>query len=266
MACRLTAATASPSARGPSPGASGAGHVLLRPGRRGHRCRRGRRRRRLGPTDVDAAGRLAGEDVASFIVQQQCVGWAGADGGLADAAHANRGLFVTLVDPVSLALLEAPGGYGADIVTAEGQQFGIPLWFGGTSLGRLASRMDAVRQLPGRLVGATRERRGRGCVLTLQARERHMRRERADRDICTTRPCARWPPPRTWLRGAEGLREVAERSAVQARHLVATLEAAGLAERRFTLDLILTRSHSACRTPPAATRRWRSRGSSPASS
>jgi glycine cleavage system P protein (glycine dehydrogenase) subunit 1 len=190
-----------------------------------------------GLTDVDAAARLAGEDVACLIVQQPNVfGALEPMAKLADAAHANGGMFVTLVDPVSLALLEAPGRYGADIVTAEGQQFGIPLSFGGPYLGLMASRMDAVRQLPGRLVGATRDAEGRrGYVLTLQAREQHIRRERAASNICTNQAlCALAATAYLAAVGPDGLREVAERSATQARHLVATLEAAGLAERRFS--------------------------------
>jgi glycine dehydrogenase subunit 1 len=144
-------------------------------------------------------------------------------------------MFVTQVDPVSLAVLEAPGRYGADIVTAEGQQLGIPLSFGGPYLGLMAARMDAVRQLPGRLVGATRDGAGRrGYVLTLQAREQHIRREKAASNICTNQAlCALAATAYLAAVGPEGLEEVAERSATQARHLVASLEAAGLASRRF---------------------------------
>jgi glycine dehydrogenase subunit 1 len=189
-----------------------------------------------GQTDTDAAARLAGADVACLVVQQpNMLGTLEDMPALAEAAHGAGGLFVTLVDPVSLAVLEAPGRYGADIVTAEGQQLGIPLSFGGPYLGLMAARMDAVRQMPGRLAGATRDAQGRrGYVLTLQAREQHIRREKAASNICTNQAlCALAATAYLAAVGPEGLREVAERSATQARHLVASLEAAGLAVRRF---------------------------------
>jgi glycine dehydrogenase subunit 1 len=190
-----------------------------------------------GLTDVDAARRTTDDEVACLIVQQPNVfGAIEPMTELGDAAHASGGLFVALVDPVSLAVLEAPGRYGADIVTAEGQPLGIPLSFGGPYVGLMASRMEAVRQLPGRLVGATRDAEGRrGYVLTLQAREQHIRRERAASNICTNQAlCALAATAYLAAVGPEGLREVAERSATQARHLAATLERSGLATRRFT--------------------------------
>jgi glycine dehydrogenase subunit 1 len=189
-----------------------------------------------GQTDVAAAAAAMGSEVACLVVQQPSfLGVLEPMAELAEAAHANGGLFVTQVDPVSLAVLEAPGRYGADIVTAEGQQLGIPLSFGGPYLGLMAARMDAVRQLPGRLVGATRDEAGRrGYVLTLQAREQHIRREKAASNICTNQAlCALAATAYLAAVGPEGLEEVAERSATQARHLVASLEAAGLASRRF---------------------------------
>ncbi|HJT63584.1 MAG TPA: aminomethyl-transferring glycine dehydrogenase subunit GcvPA, partial [Candidatus Limnocylindria bacterium] len=190
-----------------------------------------------GLTDVEAARRASTDDVACVVVQQpNFFGGIEPMAELADAAHAAGGLFVTFVDPVSLAVLEAPGRYGADIVTAEGQQLGIPLSFGGPYLGLMAARMDAVRQMPGRLAGATRDAEGRrGYVLTLQAREQHIRREKAASNICTNQAlCALAATAYLAAVGPDGLREVAERSATQARYLVSTLEGAGLAKRRFS--------------------------------
>ncbi|HUG95286.1 MAG TPA: aminomethyl-transferring glycine dehydrogenase subunit GcvPA [Pleomorphomonadaceae bacterium] len=190
-----------------------------------------------GLTDLDAVRSLVGDDVACLVVQEpNFFGLLEPMSELAEAAHAAGALVVTLVDPVSLALLEAPGRYGADIVTAEGQSLGIPLAFGGPYLGLMAARMNAVRQLPGRLVGATRDAAGRrGYVLTLQAREQHIRREKAASTICTNQAlCALAATAYLSAVGPEGLREAAERSTIQARHLVATLETAGIAARRFT--------------------------------
>jgi len=172
---------------------------------------------------------------------------------LADAAHAVGAQFVAVVEPTSLALLEAPGEYGADIVAAEGQPLGIPASFGGPYVGLMAARMASVRQMPGRLVGATRDVRGRkGYVLTLQAREQHIRREKAASNICTNQALmALAATAYLTAVGPNGLREVAELSAAQARHLAGALEAAGLAERRFGGTYL---NEVALRLPDAARR------------
>jgi glycine dehydrogenase subunit 1 len=187
-----------------------------------------------GTTDPAALPAL--DDVACLVAAQpNFYGQVEPMRELADAAHAAGAQFVALVEPTSLAILEAPGSYGADIVTAEGQPLGCPVGFGGPYVGLMAARMGSVRQMPGRLVGATRDGAGRrGYVLTLQAREQHIRREKAASNICTNQALmALAATAYLTAVGPTGLREVAELSMVQARHLVGALESAGLAERRF---------------------------------
>jgi glycine dehydrogenase subunit 1 len=187
-----------------------------------------------GTTDPDAIEAF-GEVACLIAAQPNFYGQLEPMRELADAAHAAGAQFVAVVEPTSLALLEAPGAYGADIVAAEGQPLGIPVSFGGPYVGLMAARMASVRQMPGRLVGATRDVKGRkGYVLTLQAREQHIRREKAASNICTNQALMALAAT-AYLSavGPAGLREVAELSMTQARHLVGALESAGLAERRF---------------------------------
>ncbi len=190
-----------------------------------------------GLTSMEALAAALDGSVACLVVSQPNV-----FGGLEPLrelgalAHAVGAQFVTLVEPTSLALLEPPGRLGADIVTAEGQPLGIPVSFGGPYLGLMAARMESVRQMPGRLVGGTRDAEGRrGYVLTLQAREQHIRREKAASNICTNQAlCALAATAYLSAVGPTGLREVAELSMLRTRQLVGELESAGLARRRFS--------------------------------
>lgn len=141
-----------------------------------------------GVADLSALeAALLQEDIAGVLIQNPnffgCVEKAEE---IAQLAHAKGALVVMVVNPVSLGLLKSPGECGADIVVGEGQAFGNPLSFGGPYLGFLAARDKFVRRMPGRIVGVATDKNGKkGYVLTLQAREQHIRREKASSNICS---------------------------------------------------------------------------------
>lgn len=172
-----------------------------------------------------------GEDVACVIAQHpNHLGYLEPMPALSEAAHAAGALLVASVDPMSLALLRPPGDYGADIAVGDGQSVGVPPQFGGPSFGFLVVREALLRQLPGRLVGETVDVDGRRAyVLTLQAREQHIRRSKAKSNICSNHQLTALMAAVTLAAlGPTGLREVATASVRNAHRLAERLRAAGL--------------------------------------
>ena len=155
--------------------------------------------------------------------------------GFADAVHAQKGLFMVYSDPSSLAVIKSPGEWGADIVCGDSQSLGVPLCYGGPYVGFLACKKDHVRKLPGRIVGATKDVDGkRAYVLTLQAREQHIRREKATSNICSNQSLmALYVTVYMSLMGPKGLRQVNELSYGGAHYLYDRLLQTGLFEKAF---------------------------------
>ena len=155
--------------------------------------------------------------------------------GFADAVHAQKGLFMVYSDPSSLAVIKTPGEWGADVVCGDSQTLGVPMCFGGPYVGFLACRKEHVRKLPGRIVGATRDVDGkRAYVLTLQAREQHIRREKATSNICSNQSLmALYVTVYMSLMGPEGLREVNELCYGGAHYFHDRLLETGLFEKVF---------------------------------
>ena len=188
------------------------------------------------PAEDGATSRTAMQEklqqggVAGMIVQQpNKYGIIENYDGFADDCHQQKALFVMNSVAADLALLKSPGELGADIAVGDGQSLGIPMQFGGPSVGYLCCTEKLMRKMPGRIVGQTKDNRGqRAFVLTLQAREQHIRREKATSNICSNQSLvALWVTIYLSVMGKEGLKEAAQMSVDGAHYLYEKLIQSG---------------------------------------
>ena len=188
-----------------------------------------------GTTDrEDMRRRLAEGGVAGVILQMpNYYGIVEDYTGFADDIHESKALMIMNSVAADLAVLKSPGEWGADIAVGDGQSLGIPMSFGGPSVGYMCCNEKLIRKMPGRIVGLTKDNRGqRAFVLTLQAREQHIRRQKATSNICSNESLmALYVTIYMSLMGKEGLKEAAELSYAGAHYLCDELLKTG----RFTM-------------------------------
>ncbi|MCL2580010.1 MAG: aminomethyl-transferring glycine dehydrogenase subunit GcvPA [Oscillospiraceae bacterium] len=183
-----------------------------------------------GLTDLDALAAALTDDAACVILQQpNYFGLIEDAAAIAELAHSKGAKVIMSVNPISAAVLATPGECGADIAVGEGQPLGIPLSFGGPYLGFMAAKSAMTRKLPGRIAGETVDSQGRRTfVLTLQAREQHIRRETASSNVCSNQALmAVAASVYMAAMGPQGLKEVAMQSYSKAHYLAAELDKAG---------------------------------------
>lgn len=189
-----------------------------------------------GLTDLESWNSMDTSSIACLIIQTPNYYGLVEDGAaIADAVHASGAKLIASCNPIALGLLETPGEFGADIAVGEGQPLGLPMGFGGPYLGFMASTKDMMRKLPGRIVGQTTDVDGkRAYVLTLQAREQHIRREKASSNICSNEAlCAMTAAVYLSAMGSAGLEKVASSCMANARYLLEGLTALGFT-RKYT--------------------------------
>lgn len=183
-----------------------------------------------GVTDLDFLKENIDKETACVYIQHP--NYYGSLENAADAseiAHEVKAKMILGVNPISLGILKTPREYGADIAVGEGQPLGLSLAFGGPYLGFMSCTSDMMRKLPGRIVGETKDHDGRtGYVLTLQAREQHIRREKASSNVCSNQAlCALAVSVYLSAMGAEGLSEAAHQCYAKAHYFADKLKEAG---------------------------------------
>ena len=185
-----------------------------------------------GRVDMDALAGLLDDSVSCVYLQQpNYFGVIEDAAAVGEKAHAAGARFIMGIDPIAAAVLKSPGECGADIAVGEGQPLGMPLSFGGPYLGFMAATSAMMRKLPGRIVGQTTDVDGkRAFVLTLQAREQHIRREKASSNICSNENlCALTASVYLAAMGNDGLKQVAENCYANAHYLAERLAEIGFA-------------------------------------
>ena len=190
-----------------------------------------------GATDkAQMDARLEKGGVAGVIVQQPNYHGIVEDfSGFADSCHAHKSLFIVNSVAADLALLKTPGEWGADVAVGDGQSLGIPMSFGGPSVGYMCCTEKLMRKMPGRIVGKTVDNRGqRVFVLTLQAREQHIRRQKATSNICSNESLmALFVTIYMSVMGKEGVKEAAQMSYDGAHYLHDALITTGLFSDKY---------------------------------
>ena len=175
-----------------------------------------------GKTDLEALKQLLTDDVASVYIQQPNFNGLFEDAkAIGEAAHAAGAMFVMGCNPIALAIMKTPAACGADVAVGEAQPLGMPISYGGPYLGYMATTTKYMRKLPGRIVGQTVDDKGnRAYVLALQAREQHIRREKASSNICSNEAlCALTASVYMAAMGPGGMAEAATQSMSKAHYL-----------------------------------------------
>ena len=183
-----------------------------------------------GLTDLKCLDEMLTDDVASLIIQQpNFYGNIEDASAIVNIAHAKGVKVIMSVNPIATAVLQTPAECGADIAVGEGQPLGIPLSFGGPYVGFMAVTKELMRKIPGRIVGETTDSKGqRAYVLTLQAREQHIRRETASSNVCSNQAlCAVAAAVYMSAMGPSGMKDAAMQCYSKAHYLAAELAKAG---------------------------------------
>lgn len=199
-----------------------------------------------GLTNAEALEALLDEKAACFYVQQpNYYGNVEDCDSLGEIAHGKGAKFIMGCNAISLAVMKTPAECGADVAVGDGQPLGMPLAFGGPYLGFMAATAAMIRKLPGRIVGETTDVDGkRAYVLTLQAREQHIRREKASSNICSNQAlCALTASVYMTAMGSQGMEQAASQCVSKAHYLQGELEKAGLSpkyHREFFHEFVTT--------------------------